>query len=156
VSRFSSVLADRMEAMLRFGTEQEQGDPGDPSESPSLPDVENAVPDDVQDSALQNIESLGPIFGAILNMVIGVVSGIVLTAIVALSVSIVLSTRSLMLRHVKFLLPPGVFPMGLPAARVGIDCCVGVLYISQLLVFIFRSGFYVEFAWCCLLVFSVR
>src|SRR5699024_6250736 len=104
VSRFSSVLADRMEAMLRFGTEQEQGDPGDPSESPSLPDVENAVPDDVQDSALQNIESLGPIFGAILNMVIGVVSGIVLTDIVALAVGIELRTRSRMLSHMNIML----------------------------------------------------
>src|SRR5699024_4049602 len=97
-----------MEAMLRYGTEQEQGDPGDPSESPSLPDVENAVPDDVQDSALQNIESLGPIFGAILNMVIGVVSGIVLTAIVALAVRIALRTRSRMLSHMKILLVPGL------------------------------------------------
>src|SRR5690625_3208972 len=155
VSRFSSVLADRMEAMLRFGTEQEQGDPGDPSESPSLPDVENAVPDDVQDSALQNIESLGPIFGAILNMVIGVVSGIVLTAIVALAVRIALRTRSRMLSHMKILLVPGFTAMGFLGARVGLELSGRDLSLYELLAFLLLIGTAAGFAWFALRVVSV-
>src|SRR5690625_489913 len=155
VSRFSSVLADRMEAMLRFGTEQEQGDPGDPSESPSLPDVENAVPDDVQDSALQNIESLGPIFGAILNMVIGVVSGIVLTAIVALAVRIALRTRSRMLSHMKILLVPGFTAMGFLGARVGLELSGRDLSLHELLSFLLLIGTAAGFAWFALRVVSV-
>lgn len=141
--------------MLRFGTEQEQGDPGDPSESPSLPDVENAVPDDVQDSALQNIESLGPIFGAILNMVIGVVSGIVLTAIVALAVRIALRTRSRMLSHMKILLVPGFTAMGFLGARVGLELSGRDLSLYELLAFLLLIGTAAGFAWFALRVVSV-
>ena len=52
---------------------------------------ENAVPED--DSALQNVEALGPIFGVILNISIGVLSALVLTALIALTVRIMLRTR---------------------------------------------------------------
>lgn len=138
--------------MLRFGTEQEQGDP---SESPSLPDVENAVPDDVQDSALQNIESLGPVFGAILNMAIGVVSGIVLTAIVALAVRIALRTRSRMLNHMKILLVPGFTAMGFLGARVGLELSGRELSLYELLAFLLLIGTAAGFAWFALRVVNV-
>ena len=103
--------------MLRFGTEE---GPGEPTESPSVPDMENAVPEDVQDSAVQNIESLGPIFGVILNMAIGVLSGLVLTALIALGVRVMLRTRPRMRTHLKIVLVPAFTAMGFLGARVGL------------------------------------
>src|SRR5690625_5970262 len=101
VSRFSSDLAVRMEPMLRLDTEEA---PAEPTDGPTLPDVEGAVPEDVQDSALKNIESLGPIFGVSLNIAIGVLSGVLFTAVVALVVRIVMRRRKRMLSHLKILL----------------------------------------------------
>src|SRR5699024_8664502 len=103
----------------------------------------------------QNIESLGPIFGAILNMVIGVVSGIVLTAIVALAVRIALRTRSRMLSYMKILLVPGFTAMGFLGARVGLELSGRDLSLYELLAFLLLIGTAAGFAWFALRVVSV-
>src|SRR5690625_134636 len=108
VSRFSSDRVVRMEPMLRLDTQEA---PAEPTEAPSLPNMEEAVPEDVQNSALENIESLGPIFGVSLNIAIGVLSGLLVTAAVALVVRFFLRTRKRFLSHLKILLVPAFTAM---------------------------------------------
>ena len=138
--------------MLRFGTEEA---PGEPTESPSMPDVENAVPEDVQDSALQNVESLGPIFGVILNMSIGVLSALVLTALIALTVRIMLRTRPRMRTHMKILLVPAFTAMAFLGARVGLSLSGRDFALSDLLEFLTLIGTVAGFAWLALRVVNV-
>jgi len=133
-----------MEPMLRFGTEEGQGEP---TESPSLPDVERAVPEDVQDSAIQNIESLGPVFGVILNMAIGILSGLVLTALVAVVVYIMFRTRKRMRSHLKILLVPGFTATGFLGARIGLELSGRDLALYELVAFLTLIGTAAGFAW---------
>lgn len=138
--------------MLRFGTEEE---PGEPTETPSLPDVERAVPEDVQDSAIQNIESLGPIFGVILNMAIGILSGLVLTAIVALVVYVMFRTKKRMRSHLKILLVPAFTAMGFLGARIGLELSGRDLPLYELVAFLTLIGTAAAFAWLALRVVNV-
>ena len=138
--------------MLRFGTEDA---PGEPTESPSIPDVENAVPEDVQDSALQNVEALGPIFGVILNISIGVLSALVLTALIALTVRIMLRTRPRMRTHMKIVLVPAFTAMAFLGARVGLSLSGRDFALSDLLEFLTLIGTVAGFAWLALRVVNV-
>lgn len=138
--------------MLRFGTEE---GPGEPTESPSVPDMENAVPEDVQDSAVQNTESLGPIFGVILNMAIGVLSGLVLTALIALGVRVMLRTRPRMRTHLKIVLVPAFTAMGFLGARVGLGLSGRDFVLFELLAFLTLIGTVAGFAWLALRVVNV-
>src|SRR5690625_1514096 len=152
VSRFSSDLAVRMEPMLRLDTEEA---PAEPTDGPTLPDVEGAVPEDVQDSALKNIESLGPIFGVSLNIAIGVLSGVLFTAVVALVVRIVMRRRKRMLSHLKILLMPGVTAMAFLGARIGLELSGQDLAVYALLAFLLLIGTAFGFAWLALRVINV-
>lgn len=138
--------------MLRIGTEEGQVEP---TESPSLPEVENAVPEDVQDSAIQNIESLGPIFGLILNMAIGMLSGLILTAVIALVVRVTMRTKQRMLTHLKTLLVPAFTAMGFLGARLGLALSGDDLALYDILAFLTLIGTAAGFAWLALRVVNV-
>lgn len=138
--------------MLRLDTEEA---PAEPTDGPTLPDVEGAVPEDVQDSALKNIESLGPIFGVSLNIAIGVLSGVLFTAVVALVVRIVMRRRKRMLSHLKILLMPGVTAMAFLGARIGLELSGQDLAVYALLAFLLLIGTAFGFAWLALRVINV-
>lgn len=138
--------------MLRHETEEA---PVEPSEVPSLPNVEDTVPDDVQNSALENIDSLGPVFGATLNIALGLLSGVVLTAAVALIVSFVLRTRKRLLSHLKILLMPGFTAMAFLGARIGLELSGRDLTMYNLLAFLLLIGTASGFAWLALRVVNV-
>lgn len=141
-----------MEPMLQQGTEQA---PEEPTEVPSLPNVEEAVPEDVQDSALENIESLGPIFGVSLNMAIGVLSGLALTAAVAIVVAIVLRRRQRLLSHLKPLVAPAAVGMSFLGARIGLALSGKDLALYNLLAYLLLIGTVSGFAWLLLRVVNV-
>ena len=138
--------------MLRHETEEA---PADPSEGPSLPNVEEAVPEDVQNSALENIDSLGPIFGASLNIVIGALAGFALTAVVALAVGFVLRRRKRMRAHLKILLMPAFTAMVFLGARIGLELSGRDLRLYDLLAFLLLIGTASGFAWLALRVVNV-
>lgn len=138
--------------MLRNETEEGQAEP---TESPSMPDVENAVPEDVQDSALQNIESLGPIFGVILNIAVGVLSGLVLTALVSLVVRLMMRTKKRMRSHMKILLGPAFTATAFLGARVGLELSGRDLPLYDLIAFLLLIGTAAGFAWLALRVVNV-
>lgn len=138
--------------MLRF--EIEEG-PAEPTEEPTLPEVENALPEDVQDSALQNIESLGPIFGMVLNMAIGVLAGLVLTGLVALTVRIIMRRKKRMLSHMSKLLMPAFVAMAFLGARVGLTLSGEGQAVYNLLAFLLLIGSAAGFAWLALRVVNV-
>ena len=138
--------------MLRHETEEASPDP---SVAPSVPNVEEAVPEDVQNSALENIDSLGPVFGVTLNIVIGALSGVVLTAVVALAVGFVLRRRKRMRSHLKILLMPGFTAMAFLGARIGLELSGRDLRLYDLLAFLLLIGTASGFAWFALRVVSV-
>lgn len=138
--------------MLRLETEEA---PAEPTDVPTLPDVEGAVPEDVQDSALKNIESLGPIFGVSLNIAIGVLSGVVFTAAVALVVRFVMRRRKRMLSHLKILLMPGFTAMAFLGARIGLELSGRELAAYGVLAFLLLIGTAFGFAWLALRVINV-
>lgn len=130
--------------MLRHETEEPSLEP---SERPTLPDVESAVPEDVQDSALENIDSLGPLFGAILNIIVGALAGVMLTAVVALTVVFVLRKRKRFLSHLKVLLMPAVTAMVFLGARIGLELSGQDLRFYELAGFVLLIGTVAGFAW---------
>lgn len=138
--------------MLRHETEEASPDP---SVAPSVPNVEEAVPEDVQNSALENIDSLGPVFGVTLNIVIGALSGVVLTAVVALAVGFVLRRRKRMRSHLKILLMPGFTAMAFLGARIGLELSGRDLRLYDLLAFLLLIGTASGFAWFALRVVNV-
>jgi len=138
--------------MLRHETEEA---PAEPTEVPSLPDVEEAVPEDVQNSALENIDSLGPVFGAILNIVIGALAGVVLTAVVAVIVAFVLRRRQRFLSHLKTLLMPAFTAMAFLGARIGLELSGHDLRLYDLVAFLLLIGTASGFAWLALRVVNV-
>ncbi|HEY4558826.1 MAG TPA: mechanosensitive ion channel domain-containing protein [Enteractinococcus sp.] len=138
--------------MLRHEPEEA---PAEPSEAPSMPNVEEAVPEDVQHSALENIESLGPVFGATLNVVIGMLSGVLLTAAVALIVSFVLRSRKRLLSHLKILLMPAFTAMAFLGARIGLELSGNDLPLYTLVAFLLLIGTASGFAWFALRIVNV-
>src|SRR5690625_1309706 len=152
VFRISSDRAERMVPMLRHETEEA---PAEPTEVPSLPDVEEAVPEDVQNSALENIDSLGPVFGAISNIVIGALAGVVLTAVVAVIVACVLRRRQRFLSHLKTLLMPAFTAMAFLGARIGLELSGHDLRLYDLVAFLLLIGTASGFAWLALRVVNV-
>ena len=138
--------------MLRHETEEA---PADPSEVPSLPNVEEAVPEDVQNSALENIDSLGPLFGASLNIAIGALAGFALTTVVALAVGFVLRRRKRMRSHLKILLTPAFTAMVFLGARVGLELSGRDLRMYDLLAFLLLIGTASGFAWLALRIVNV-
>lgn len=138
--------------MLRHETQEA---PIDPSEVPSIPNVEEAVPEDVQNSALDNIDSLGPLFGATLNIVLGVLAGLVLTAAVALVVAFVLRRRRRFLSHLKILLMPAFVAMAFLGARIGLELSGQDLRMYDLLAFLLLIGTASGFAWFALRIVNV-
>lgn len=152
VSRFSSDRVVRMEPMLRLDTQEA---PVEPTEAPSLPNMEEAVPEDVQNSALENIESLGPIFGVSLNIAIGVLSGLLVTAAVALVVRFFLRTRKRFLSHLKILLVPAFTAMAFLGARIGLELSGRDIGMYDLLAFLLLIGTASGFAWLALRIVNV-
>ncbi len=138
--------------MLRHETEEA---PAEPTEVPSLPNVEEAVPEDVQNSALENIESLGPLFGVTLNIAIGVLSGILVTAAVALAVRFFLRTRKRFLSHLKLLLVPAFTAMAFLGARIGLELSGRDIAMYDLLAFLLLIGTASGFAWFALRIVNV-
>src|SRR5690625_1379093 len=152
VFRISSDRAERMVPMLRHETEEE---PIDPSEVPSMPNVEEAVPEDVQNSALENIDSLGPIFGATLNIAIGALTGLLVTAAVALIARFLLRSRKRFLSHLKILLMPAFTAMAFLGARVGLELSGRDIAMYNLLAFLLLIGTASGFAWLALRIVNV-
>lgn len=138
--------------MLRLETEEA---PAEPTEVPSLPNMEEAVPEDVQNSALENIESLGPLFGVTLNIAIGVLSGLLLTAAVALVVRFFLRTRKRFLSHLKILLMPAFTAMAFLGARIGLELSGQDIRMYDLLAFLLLIGTASGFAWLALRIVNV-
>ena len=138
--------------MLRHETEDV---PLDPSEVPSMPNVEEAVPEDVQNSALENIDSLGPIFGVTLNIVLGALAGLVLTAAVAVIVAFVLRRRKRFLSHLKMLLMPAFVAMAFLGARIGLELSGQDVRLYDLLAFLLLIGTASGFAWFALRIVNV-
>src|SRR5699024_9352404 len=138
--------------MLRLETEEA---PAEPTEVPSLPNVEEAVPEDVQNSALENIESLGPIFGVSLNIAIGVLSGLLLTAAVALVVRFFLRTRKRFLSHLKILLMPAFTAMAFLGGRIGLELSGRDIGMYDLLAFLLLIGTASGFEWLALRIVNV-
>lgn len=129
--------------------------PAPPTDSPSLPNVEEAVPEDVQNSALENVESLGPIFGVILNEVIGALCGLALTAVIAIVVRILLRRRRRMLSHLKILLMPGFTAMAFLGARIGLELSGHDIALYDWSAFLLLIGTAAGFAWLALRVVNV-
>src|SRR5690625_3984444 len=152
VFRISSDRAERMVPMLRHETEEE---PIDPSEVPSMPNVEEAVPEDVQNSALENIDSLGPVFGATLNIAIGALTGLLVTAAVALIARFLLRSRKRFLSHLKILLMPAFTAMAFLGARIGLELSGHDLRLYDLVAFLLLIGTASGFAWLALRVVNV-
>ena len=138
--------------MLRLETQEA---PAEPTEVPSLPNMEEAVPEDVQNSALENIESLGPIFGVSLNIAIGILAGLILTAVVALMVRFFLRTRKRFLSHLKILLVPSFTAMAFLGARIGLELSGRDIAMYTLLAFLLLIGAASGFAWLALRVVNV-
>ena len=138
--------------MLRHETEEE---PIDPSEVPSMPNVEEAVPEDVQNSALENIDSLGPVFGATLNIAIGALTGLLVTAAVALIARFLLRSRKRFLSHLKILLMPAFTAMAFLGARVGLELSGRDIAMYNLLAFLLLIGTASGFAWLALRIVNV-
>ncbi|GAA2045975.1 hypothetical protein GCM10009720_28590 [Yaniella flava] len=138
--------------MLQLGTEE---GPAEPTESPSLPNVEEAVPENVQDSALENIDALGPIVGVSLNIAIGALVGVVLTAIVALVVRFVLRRRPRLRSHLKTVLGPAFVAMFFLGARIGLELSGQEISGYQVLAFLLLIGTAAGFAWLALRVVNV-
>lgn len=138
--------------MLRLETQEA---PAEPTEVPSLPNMEEAVPEDVQNSALENIESLGPVFGVSLNIAIGVLAGLILTAVVALMVRFFLRTRKRFLSHLKILLVPTFTAMAFLGARIGLELSGRDIGMYDLLAFLLLIGTASGFAWLALRVVNV-
>lgn len=120
-----------------------------------MPNVEEAVPEDVQESALENIEALGPVFGASLNIAIGALSGIVLTAAVALIVRFLLRTRHRFRSHLSILLMPAFTAMAFLGARIGLELSGSDLGMYNLLAFLLLIGTACGFAWFALRIVTV-
>lgn len=137
---------------MRAGSQET---PSEPTEVPTLPNVEEAVPEDVQNSALENIEALGPVFGASLNIAIGALSGIVLTAAVALVVRFFLRTRHRFRSHLSILLMPAFTAMAFLGARIGLELSGRDLGMYNLLAFLLLIGTASGFAWLALRIVTV-
>ena len=138
--------------MLRHDTEEA---PAEPTEVPSLPNVEEAVPEDVQNSALENIESLGPLFGVSLNIAIGLLVGLMVTAAVALITRFLLRSRKRLLSHLKILLVPAFTAMAFLGARIGLELSGRDIAMYNLLAFLLLIGTASGFAWLALRIVNV-
>lgn len=138
--------------MLRHETQEA---PAEPTEVPSLPNMEEAVPEDVQNSALENIESLGPLFGVSLNIAIGVLVGLIVTAAVALVARFLLRSRKRFLSHLKILLVPAFTAMAFLGARIGLELSGRDIAMYDLLAFLLLIGTASGFAWLALRLVNV-
>ena len=138
--------------MLRHETEEA---PAEPTEVPSLPNMEEAVPEDVQNSALENIESLGPLFGVSLNIAVGVLIGLLVTAAVALVARFLLRSRKRFLSHLKILLVPAFTAMAFLGARIGLELSGRDIAMYDLLAFLLLIGTASGFAWLALRLVNV-
>lgn len=126
-----------------------------PDAIPSPSTVEDKLPQDVQSGALENVNSLGPIFGVLLNMAIGATVGVVLLLLVAVTTKIILNRRKHLLSQLRSLILPGLASVLFLGSRIGLGLSKAEFAWAIGLSFLLLIGVAASFAWLALRVQKV-
>ncbi|PXA78338.1 hypothetical protein DCC24_01245 [Auritidibacter sp. NML100628] len=125
-----------------------------PSTSDGFAEVEDALPQNVQDSASSNVESLGPVLGVVLNLAVGALVGLVVAGIIVVVTSMAFRRRKTFHAQLRRLYTPMVLALVFLGARIALGLSGRDLAWYSGLAFILLVCVVASFAWLGLRVVS--
>ena len=126
-----------------------------PSETAAPEDITNTVPDTVQEGAQGAVESLGPFWGVLSTVLVGVLIALVLVVVATLLINVVLRGRPELRRQVARCRVPVAVALSLMAIRIALGLTASEYDWFEGTNFLLLSGIIGALAWLALRIVKI-